>query len=133
MSFSYQPKKIKTTVENGTQFVGQEFKRASRSSRFTTFVTYSQSIIRQYYEKDIPETQKLIWHPKNLSFCKDMTGDKVLDFRGIENLSTLKNVQDFCLFKLQNITFGVVYSYLFDIKLFIRWLDENHPLKTFLI
>ena len=63
-------KKIKTTVENGTQFVGQEFKRASRSSRFTTFVTYSQSIIRQYYEKDIPETQKLIWHPKNLSFCK---------------------------------------------------------------
>lgn len=123
-------KKIKTTVENGTQFVGQEFKRASRSSRFTTFVTYSQSIIRQYYEKDIPETQKLIWHPKNLSFCKDMTGDKVLDFRGIENLSTLKNVQDFCLFKLQNITFGVVYSYLFDIKLFIRWLDENHPLKN---
>lgn len=123
-------KRIKTTTKNGTEFVGQEFKRASRSSRFTTFVTYSQSIIRQYYEKDIPETKKLIWHPKKFSFCKDMDCDKVLDFTEIKNPTALKNVQDFCLFKLHNITFGAVYAYLLDIKLFIRWLDENNPLNS---
>ena len=27
------------------------------------------------------------------------------------------------------ISFNAVYAYLFDIKLFIRWLDENHPLN----
>ena len=123
-------KKNKTTIENGTQFVGQEFKRASRKSRFTTFITYAQSIIRQYYEKDIPETEKLIWHPKKLSFCKGLDSDKVLDFREIKNPATLRNVQAFCLFKLRDITFGAVYAYLFDIKLFIRWLDENNPLKS---
>lgn len=124
-------KKNKTTIENGTQFVGQEFKRASRKSRFTTFITYSQSIIRQYYGKDIPEKNKLIWHPKKFSFCKGMdTADKVLDFREIKNPTTLKNVQAFCLFKLHDITFGATYAYLLDIKIFIRWLDENHPLKS---
>ena len=59
-----------------------------------------------------------------------MESDKVFDFREIKNPSTLKNVQDFCLFKLREITFGAVYAYLFDLKIFIRWLDENHPLKS---
>ena len=58
-----------------------------------------------------------------------MDADKTLDFSIIKNPVTMKNVQDFCLHKLHAITFNAVYAYLFDIKLFIRWLDENHPLN----
>lgn len=123
-------KKNKTTAKNGTQFVGQEFKRASRRSRFTTFITYAQSIIKQYYEKDIPETEKLIWHPKKFSFCRDLDCDKVLNFTEIKNPSILKDVQAFCLFKLHSVTFSAVYNYLSSLKLFIRWLDENQSLKS---
>ena len=111
------------------KFISQEFQRASKKSRFSTFLTYAQSIIKQYYEKDLPETKKTIWHPNRFPFCKGLVTDKTLDFSIIKNPVTLKNVQDFCLHKLHAITFNAVYAYLFDIKLFIRWLDENHPLN----
>ncbi|MCI9533099.1 MAG: site-specific integrase [Lachnospiraceae bacterium] len=111
------------------KFISQEFQRASKKSRFSTFLTYAQSIIKQYYEKDLPETKKTIWHPNRFPFCKGLDADKTLDFSIIKNPVTMKNVQDFCLHKLHAITFNAVYAYLFDIKLFIRWLDENHPLN----
>ena len=82
--------------------------------------------IREYYEKDIPETQKLVWHVQKFPFVKDQDVGKNLDFRNITNPHTLKNVQTFCKYQLEvcSITFGSTYRYLHSIKIFSEWLDN---------
>lgn len=118
------------SAKGKTSFSEDVFNRAVKHSKLTTFIAYSQSIIKEYYEQDIPETQKLIWHPQKIPFCTGKDCGRLLDFREIKNPVILKNVQAFCLYKLHNITFGGVCAYLLDIKLFIRWIEEHHPLNN---
>lgn len=120
----------KVIVDNGQQFIKQKMVPAVRRNRYSTFIEYSQSILRNYYEKDIPETQKLVWHPSGFPFCDDGDSGRTLDFRTITNPHTLKNVQAFCEYQLNvcNISFKSVYAYLHSIKIFLEWLDKNHSL-----
>lgn len=122
----------KTVIKNGHQFVGGEIIPSQRKNRSTTFIIYSQSVIRDYYEKDFPITSKLIWHSKDFPFLSSKASDKSLDFRIITNKHTLKNVQDFCLYQLTtcNISFGATYAYLHSIKIFIKWLDKNNSIAN---
>lgn len=130
-SYLVNHKGRKITNKNGHQFVGGEIVPAKRRTRFVTFITYSQTIIRDYYEKDIPETEKLIWKASRIPYVKDNSSDKVLDFRSIKNPHTLKNVKDFCEYQLKTCenTFSSTYRYLHSLKRFISWLDENNPIS----
>lgn len=125
-TFLINHKGNKTSLKNGQHLVDGKLVPAKRKTRFATFITYSQSIIREYYEKDIPETQKLVWHVQKFPFVKDQDVGKNLDFRNITNPHTLKNVQTFCKYQLEvcSITFGSTYRYLHSIKIFSEWLDN---------
>lgn len=119
-------KGIKTIIKNGSTIIDMEFKDQERKSRFITFLSYVQKILEEYYTKDIPEREKLVWHYEKLPCTKGKMPCKTLDFRDIENKEVLNVVQDFCYFSIQRITFGTVYTYLKSIKFFIKWLNESH-------
>ena len=54
-------KKNKLEIKNGTALIGGEIKKTNRKSRFVTFISYVQQILDDYYNADIPETERLIW------------------------------------------------------------------------
>lgn len=128
-SYLLSIEKDSTNDGDSVLFTAKGFTSKDKNERFLIFLTDSQTVIKAYYEKDMPETKKLIWHSENLPFCKKSCANKHLDFSEIKDPVMLKNVQDFCLQKLYAIAFNSVYAYLFDIKLFLRWLDKNHPLE----
>ena len=117
----------KIIVSNGSEIRGMELVEETRKSRFVTFLTYVQEILEDYYTKDIPEQEKLVWHYEKLPCKKGKTADKVLNFKDIANKEFQKKAKDFCWFLLPKIVFGTVYKYLFSLKVFFIWLDNNHP------
>ena len=129
---SLQSRGNKTTIKNGTQFVGGEIIPVEKKNRYSTFVIKSQLVIRDYYERDIPEENKLIWHANRLPFALGKEADRTLDFRGIKNPILLADAKEFCkyLLTIRNISFSATYEYLHSIKTLYEWLDKYHPLKT---
>ena len=127
-SFIVNDKNGKIRTQNGQMIKGTEFVPITRKNRYITFVIHSQTVLKDYYEKDIPETQKLVWRSEKFPFIKDQGAGKRLDFRTITNPRTLKNVQAFCKYQLEtcNITFASTYRYLHSIKNFIEWIDDNY-------
>lgn len=128
--FLSEKKNNKTIIKNGVEIRSNSFKPVERKSRFITFVEYAQEIIREYYEADIPETDKLVWKLKNLNSAEikssvDDSPGKHLDFRNITNKIILKPVQEFCKYQLKSITFSAVYNYLKSLKIFCEWLEEE--------
>ena len=117
----------KIIVSNGSEIRGMELVEETRKSRFVTFLTYVQEILEDYYTKDIPERQKLIWHYEKLPCKKGNNPSKVLNFKDILNKEFQKNAQDFCWFLLPNIVFGTIYKYLFSLKIFFNWICNNYP------
>lgn len=105
--------------------------QSKRNRALTFFETCIQTVI-DFYEKDIPEIQKDIWHAKNLPIDDERTQEGTLDFRNIKNLEFKQQAKDFCFHKLNNITFHTISSYLLRIKRFFSWLDENYPKITHL-
>lgn len=116
----------KTTVDNGSAVIGMEIKKTKRTSRFITFLSHVQEIVEEYYTKDIPEREKLVWHYDKLPNTKGKSPGKTLDFRDIQNKEFLKLAQDFCYFLLPTVVLGTVYKYLFSLKVLFEWLDNNH-------
>ena len=119
-------KRNKTIVSNGFGIRGMELVEETRKSRFVTFLTYAQEILEDYYTKDIPERQKLIWYYEKLPCKNGANPNKVLNFKDIANKEFQKNAQDFCWFLLPKIVFETVYKYLFSLKFFFNLLDNNH-------
>lgn len=93
---------------------------------FLNFLKDVNLTLYTYYEKDIPEAQKVIWNCKNFGFCKMEQGNYRLDFRFIKNKNILKNVQNFCLYKLSSIVVSGVRNYLSDLKIFIIWFEGQY-------
>lgn len=133
--FLSEKKKNKTIIKNGYEISNRVLKPSKRKSRFTTFIEYAQEIIREYYETDIPETDKLVWKYKNLNQSKikasvNDTPGKHLDFRIITNKAILKPVQDFCKYELECITFESICQYLGSLKIFYEWLKEETDIEN---
>lgn len=133
--FLSEKKKNKTIIKNGYEISNRVLKPSKRKSRFTTFIEYAQEIIREYYETDIPETDKLVWKYKNLNQSKikasvNDTPGKHLDFRIITNKAILKPVQDFCKYELECITFESICQYLGSLKTFYEWLKEETDIEN---
>lgn len=122
----------KTIIKNGSQFVGGEMIPAEKKNRYSSFVIKSQLTIRDYYEREIPEENKLIWHANRLPFALGKESDRTLDFRGIKNPILLADAKEFCkyLLSIRNISFGATYEYLHSIKTLYEWLDKYHPVKS---
>lgn len=116
----------KLSIENGSAVKGMEIKKQSRNSRFVTFINYAKQILEDYYTKDIPEREKLIWHYDKLPCKKGIAPGKTLDFREIKSKEFTKQAQDFCYSLLSSVTFVTVYNYLASLKVFFFWL-ESHP------
>lgn len=128
--FLSEKKNNKTTIKNGYEITNRVLKPSKRKSRFITFIEYAQEIIQDYYEADIPETDKLVWKFQNfnkaeLKFAINDCSGKHLDFRLITNKAILKPVQDFCKYELERITFSSVFYYLGSLKTFYKWLEEE--------
>lgn len=115
----------KVTVKNGSAVVGIELKKQTRKSRFVTFLSYAQEILKDYYTKDIPEREKKVWHYDKIPCKKGKDTGKTLDFRTIKNDEFLKQAQDFCYFLLSSVVFGTVYTYLHDLKIFFEWIENS--------
>lgn len=117
----------KLIVSNGTGIRGMEFVEETRNSRFITFLTYAQEILEEYYMKDVPERERLVWRYEKLPCKKGHAPQKNLDFRNIKNKAFQKNAQDFCWFLLSKVTFETVCNYLLAIKIFVNWLGDKYP------
>lgn len=133
--FLSEKKKNKVTIKNGVEIRSKLFKPAKRKSRFITFIEYAQETLQEYYEADIPETDKLVWKFKNLEQtklknCVDEYPGKHLDFRVITNKAILKPIQDFCKYELEYITFTSVCHYLVSLKTFYEWLEEETDIEN---
>lgn len=133
--FLSEKKKNKIIVKNGVEIISKLLKPAKRKSRFITFIEYAQEIIQEYYESDIPETEKLVWKYKNLNPAEIKTSvvdipGKHLDFRFITNKTILKPIQAFCKYELKIITFSSVCNYLQALKTFIIWLEAETDIEN---
>ena len=96
-----------------------------RNRCITFFETCIQTVI-DYYEKDIPETQKDVWHCEKMPIKNLKSQGKRLDFRSITNEEFRQHAKDFCYNRLSSITWDTVSLYLLHIRKFFSWLEENH-------
>lgn len=90
------------------------------------FLTISQDTLDEYYKRDIPEREKLVWHADKLPCKKGLSATKNLDFRDIKNKEFQKLAQDFCYSLLTTVSFEMIYIYLKSTKIFFVWL-EGYP------
>lgn len=120
-------KKNKLEIKNGTALIGGEIKKTNRKSRFVTFISYVQQILDDYYNADIPETERLIWRAEKLNCMPSINkAQKTLDFSEIKNDKTRIIVQEFCKSKLAIITFESIYSHLLSIRHFLQWFEKEY-------
>lgn len=99
---------------------------AKKRNRCITFFENCIQTVIEYYEKDLPETQKDVWHCENMPIKNLKTQGKRLDFRSITNEEFRQHAKDFCYNRLSSITWDTVSTYLLHIRRFFSWLEENH-------
>lgn len=132
--FFLSSQKKKVVVKNGKNSKGVKNKNVSRRSRYITFIEYLKKILYDYYNSDIPETQKLMWNIKKLKCLHETTENPehtILNFSYIKHISNRNLIQKYCLYKLDNETFDSVYNNLNAIKCFAIWLEDIHSGKNF--
>lgn len=118
--------KAKTSNGKHVKTSTMEFVPAKKRNRCITFFENCIQTVIDYYEKDIPETQKDVWHCEKMPIKNLKTSGKTLDFRGIANKEFRQHAKDFCYNRLSSITWDTVSTYLLHIRRFFSWLEENH-------
>ncbi len=93
------------------------------------FLTIVQKPLDEYYKRDIPEHEKLVWHADKLPCKKNLFTTKNLDFRDIKNKEFQKLAQDFCYSLLTIVSFEMIYIYLKSTKVFFVWLERYPQIK----
>lgn len=124
--------KNKAVINDGTKIeVGtMEIKVSTRQNRIITFLTYSQKLLKEYHEKDIPLMELDVWTADRINkaypHLKFETG-RQYNFGEIYQDSIKKVAKEFAKFKIHSLEMETIYQYVATLRKFSAWLNENNP------
>ena len=123
---------IKTKTIDGNIINGNMEKvTVTKNSKYSTFLPFVISILNEYYEKDVLEYDKDLWHVENLPIKVISNTRKILNFSSIKQPIMKKQLKEYCYHKLSSINSATVYSQLKKIEVFCIWLYKYDSTITY--
>lgn len=118
----------KLVTDNGSMITKKlEMTKQSKRNRTITFFESCIKLLKDYYEKDIPEEQKDIWHADKLIIVDEIKPHVTINFERIKIPKFKQLTKDYVLLRLNNTCFVTMSRLTRNICNFFVWLYENYP------